>query len=163
GSWAGSRGLRQECDEVIEISAGHLRPYVDLIAGAEPQLAVIGYRELPAGAQQVSGPHAVPEPAGARLFDSPARTGYEQAAQLTSMGGHAQDPRNGLPSADLRASSVHDSQAMQPGQPQATVSYHRSDMTGPGLGVTADAGLGQAAFGGSDGAHSANGHGAVGQ
>jgi len=163
GSWAGSRALRQECDEVIEISAGHLRPYVDLIAGAEPQLAAIGYRELPAGAQQVSGPHAVPESAGPRLFDSPSRTGYEQAAQLASVDGHAHDPRNGLPSSDLRAASVHDSQAMQPGQPQAAVSYHRPDVSGPGLGVTADAGMGQAAFGGSDGAHSANGHGGAGQ
>jgi uncharacterized LabA/DUF88 family protein len=36
GSWAASRSLRQECDDVVEISAGHLRPYVELISGAEP-------------------------------------------------------------------------------------------------------------------------------
>jgi len=31
-----SRALRQECDDVAEISAAHLRPYVELISGAEP-------------------------------------------------------------------------------------------------------------------------------
>jgi uncharacterized LabA/DUF88 family protein len=31
-----SRPLRQECDDIVEISAAHLRPFVDLIAGAEP-------------------------------------------------------------------------------------------------------------------------------
>jgi hypothetical protein len=34
--WTVSRSLRQECDDIIEISAGHLSPYVDLIPGAEP-------------------------------------------------------------------------------------------------------------------------------
>ena len=36
GDETASRALRQECDDVIEISAQHLRPYVDLIPGAEP-------------------------------------------------------------------------------------------------------------------------------
>jgi hypothetical protein len=31
-----SRPLRQECDDIAEVSAAHLRPFVDLIAGAEP-------------------------------------------------------------------------------------------------------------------------------
>ncbi|HXT88654.1 MAG TPA: NYN domain-containing protein [Trebonia sp.] len=31
-----SRALRQECDDIVEISASQLRPYVDLISGAEP-------------------------------------------------------------------------------------------------------------------------------
>ena len=34
GSWTISRPLRQECDEVLEISGAHLRPFVDLIPGA---------------------------------------------------------------------------------------------------------------------------------
>ncbi|MGH3276717.1 MAG: NYN domain-containing protein [Streptosporangiaceae bacterium] len=38
GDWTVSRSLRQECDDIIEISAGHLRPYVDLIPGAEPAI-----------------------------------------------------------------------------------------------------------------------------
>ena len=33
GSWAVSRTLRQECDDLIEIGGSHLRPYVSLISG----------------------------------------------------------------------------------------------------------------------------------
>jgi uncharacterized LabA/DUF88 family protein len=36
GNWTISRMLRQECDDIVEISAAHLRPYVELISGAEP-------------------------------------------------------------------------------------------------------------------------------
>ena len=36
GNWTISRALRQESDDLIEISGEHLRPYVELIAGAEP-------------------------------------------------------------------------------------------------------------------------------
>jgi len=36
GDWTISRTLRQECDDIVEISAAHLRPYVELISGAEP-------------------------------------------------------------------------------------------------------------------------------
>ena len=54
GDWAVSRTLRQECDDIIEISAGHLRPYVDLISGAEPQLGAGGYRELGPGPRRLA-------------------------------------------------------------------------------------------------------------
>ncbi|MGI5233649.1 NYN domain-containing protein [Actinoallomurus sp. CA-142502] len=33
GNWTISRVLRHECDDLIEIGAGHLRPYVNLLAG----------------------------------------------------------------------------------------------------------------------------------
>ena len=36
GDWTISRPFRQECDDIVEISAAHLRPFVDLIPGAEP-------------------------------------------------------------------------------------------------------------------------------
>ncbi|HEX8006864.1 MAG TPA: NYN domain-containing protein [Trebonia sp.] len=36
GNWTISRTLRQACDDVAEISSAHLRPYVELIPGAEP-------------------------------------------------------------------------------------------------------------------------------
>lgn len=41
GGWAVSRSLRQECDDLIEITVGHLRPYVNLIngVGESPALA----------------------------------------------------------------------------------------------------------------------------
>ncbi|HEX7160796.1 MAG TPA: NYN domain-containing protein [Trebonia sp.] len=36
GNGTASRALRQECDDFAEISAAQLRPYVELISGAEP-------------------------------------------------------------------------------------------------------------------------------
>jgi hypothetical protein len=36
GNWTISRALRQECDEIVEIGEAHLRPYVELVVGAEP-------------------------------------------------------------------------------------------------------------------------------
>ncbi|MGE5290127.1 MAG: NYN domain-containing protein [Micromonosporaceae bacterium] len=36
GNWTVSRLLRQECDAIVEISGVHLRPHVNLIAGAQP-------------------------------------------------------------------------------------------------------------------------------
>src|SRR6516164_7164771 len=36
GNWTISRALRQECDDIVEIGSVHLRPYVELISGAEP-------------------------------------------------------------------------------------------------------------------------------
>src|SRR6266702_756761 len=36
GNWTISRALRQESDDIIEIGGEHLRPYVELVAGAEP-------------------------------------------------------------------------------------------------------------------------------
>lgn len=39
GEWTVSRALRQECDDLVDISTEHLRPYVELISGAEPPRA----------------------------------------------------------------------------------------------------------------------------
>lgn len=36
GDWSISRALRQECDDIIEINSELLRPYAELISGAEP-------------------------------------------------------------------------------------------------------------------------------
>ena len=86
GNWAASRTLRQECDDVIDIGSGHLRPYVDLISGAEPQLAQASFREIGVGAGQASGPHAAIEAPGVRLYPSPLAAEYEHAGQLAGAG-----------------------------------------------------------------------------
>ncbi|GAB3478099.1 NYN domain-containing protein [Nocardiopsis coralliicola] len=36
GNWTIARALRRECDDLIEIGAGHLRPYVTLLSGGAP-------------------------------------------------------------------------------------------------------------------------------
>ena len=47
GNWTVSRLLRQECDDIVEIGGAHLRPFVDLIAGAEPPAATRTTRPVP--------------------------------------------------------------------------------------------------------------------
>ncbi len=39
GNWTISRSLRQECDDIMELTSAHLRPYIELIPGAEPARA----------------------------------------------------------------------------------------------------------------------------
>jgi uncharacterized LabA/DUF88 family protein len=34
GKWTISRALRQECDDIVELTEAHLRPYVDFVVGA---------------------------------------------------------------------------------------------------------------------------------
>jgi hypothetical protein len=90
GDWAVSRSLRQECDDLIDLSPGHLRPYVDLISGAEPQLAASGYREIEASA---TGPHAAIEAAPSRLYASPISSEFDRPAerQLAGLAGSGQE------------------------------------------------------------------------
>jgi hypothetical protein len=92
GNWTISRALRQESDDIIEIGGEQLRPYVELIAGAEPahageqddadrtagrtlangHSAVVGvgsYQQLPAN-------HAPPS-----IYTAPAVAEYQRPAQ----------------------------------------------------------------------------------
>jgi NYN domain-containing protein len=62
GNWTISRTLRQECDDIVEISAAHLRPYVELISGAEPPRA----DEREGGELIALRPHANGHLSGAR-------------------------------------------------------------------------------------------------
>ncbi|HEY2308686.1 MAG TPA: hypothetical protein VGI05_22675 [Streptosporangiaceae bacterium] len=91
--WTATTALRQECDEIVQISGAHLRPCVELVVGAEPvgeedrqavpayasrapanghgTLGVIGQPALPGGS------HAAP-PA---LYTGPLIAEYQRAAQ----------------------------------------------------------------------------------
>ncbi|MFD2356588.1 NYN domain-containing protein [Nonomuraea ferruginea] len=73
GSWAASRSLRQECDDLIELGAGHLRPYVTLVTGSseavnghQPMSNGHGSHSLPAAPAQSSLPPRPPRPARCR-------------------------------------------------------------------------------------------------
>ncbi|MGC1567302.1 MAG: NYN domain-containing protein, partial [Trebonia sp.] len=61
GNGAVPRALRQECDDVAEINSAHLRPYVELISGAEP-------------------PRADEQDAGSLIVFRPAANGHGQPA-----------------------------------------------------------------------------------
>jgi len=87
GAWTIPQQLRQECDDIVEISGVHLRPFVELIRGAEPAMAIEAYpgpaesrmagdlATLAGGApQQISAEHAVP--AAAAPVPLSAASGY---------------------------------------------------------------------------------------
>src|SRR5690348_2203448 len=91
GNWTISRALRQESDDIIEISGDHLRPYVELVAGAEParqdedgDLAAVrplanGHSTAPAASYQqapaTSGNHAPPA-----IYTAPVVAEYQRPA-----------------------------------------------------------------------------------
>jgi NYN domain len=91
GNWTISRALRQESDDIIEISGDHLRPYVELVAGAEParqdedgDLAAVrplanGHSNAPAASYQqtpaTSGNHAPPA-----IYTAPVVAEYQRPA-----------------------------------------------------------------------------------
>ncbi|MBA9002431.1 NYN domain-containing protein [Thermomonospora cellulosilytica] len=70
GNWTISRTLRQECDDLIEIGAGHLRPYVNLLSGLDQgggSVSPLSNGHGTSTGQTVSsmptGPHSAPPPA----------------------------------------------------------------------------------------------------
>src|SRR5262249_7658758 len=90
GNWTISRALRQESDDIIEISGDHLRPYVELIAGAEPahpdeedDLAAArplanGHSTAPAASYQV--PQASANHAPPAIYTAPVVAEYHRPA-----------------------------------------------------------------------------------
>ena len=94
GNWTISRSLRQECDDIIEIGEGHLRPFTQLVAGTESlgseepyQLAVSAARALTNGHGPVVGPlgqqalSAGSHPAPPAIYTAPVVAEYQRAAQ----------------------------------------------------------------------------------
>ena len=94
GNWTISRSLRQECDDIIEIGEGHLRPFTQLVAGTdslgseEPyQLAVSAARALTNGHGSVASPlgqqalSTGAHPAPPAIYTAPVVAEYQRAAQ----------------------------------------------------------------------------------
>ena len=116
GNWTISRSLRQECDDIIEIGEGHLRPFTQLVAGTdslggeEPyQLAVSAARALTNGHGPVVGPlgqqalSAGSHPAPPAIYTAPVVAEYQRAAQPGAQPATAQLPNDTqLPDAQLR-------------------------------------------------------------
>src|SRR5258707_2308193 len=109
GGWTIPQPLRQECDDIVEISGVHLRPFVDLIQGAEPatsdeQFAGAGYGSHASangdgsitGAMRHGGlpPAALPAPAGGdpnpgrSRYGSPARYPDTRSIQADAAGAY---------------------------------------------------------------------------
>ena len=130
GNWTISRALRQESDDIVEVGEAHLRPYVELVVGAEPlrdderraagsypgraltnghgPVGALGHQQaLPAGSQS-----APPE-----IYTAPVIAEYQRTAQ-PAMNGQpgAQQPANASGPIGMAPPAQ---QAPQPGQPQA--------------------------------------------
>ena len=106
GNWTISRSLRQECDDIIEIGEGHLRPFTQLVAGTdslgseEPyHLAVSATRALTNGHGTVAGPlgqqalSAGSHPAPPAIYTAPVVAEYQRAAQPGAQPASAQLPQ----------------------------------------------------------------------
>ena len=114
GNWTVSRPLRQECDDIVEIGGAHLRPFVDLIAGAEParhdedyQAGAYPGRSMAnghgsaAGAVTHQGLPAAALPAPPTIYTAPVASEYQRNVQplpAARPGSHEQqEPDRGLP------------------------------------------------------------------
>jgi hypothetical protein len=105
GSWTISGPLREECDDIVEVSGAHLRPFVDLIAGAEPadrdeqysngSYAARGYQHRALnnghgggiGAVTHQGLPAAALPAPPTIYTTPVVEQYQRSAQPAGPGG----------------------------------------------------------------------------
>ena len=114
GNWTVSRPLRQECDDLVEIGGAHLRPFVDLIAGAEParhdedyQAGAYPGRSMAnghgaaAGAVTHQGLPAAALPAPPTIYTAPVVSEYQRNVQplpAARPGSHEQqEPDRGQP------------------------------------------------------------------
>jgi hypothetical protein len=105
GNWTISGPLREECDDIVEVSGAHLRPFVDLIAGAEPaerdeqysngSYAPRGYERRALsnghrssiGAVTHQGLPAAALPAPPTIYTTPVVEQYQRSAQPAGSGG----------------------------------------------------------------------------
>ena len=94
GNWTISRSLRQECDDIMELTSAHLRPYVELIPGAEPARADEQYPAGALSARSASNGHsngsagscqALPSGSGSAgppsIYTAPVVAEYQRPAQ----------------------------------------------------------------------------------
>ncbi len=87
GSWTIPQPLRQECDDIVEISGVHLRPFVELIRGAEPTSAneLRGQEAIGSRGSGVAGSLVGPLPGhGRALAAAPAQAALYPAAEYPS-------------------------------------------------------------------------------
>jgi hypothetical protein len=147
GGWTISRPLRQECDEVLEISGAHLRPFVDLIPGAEPRRDDDYAPGYPGSSSNGHGPalvtrHSLPAAAlpAPPLYSAPVLPGYQRtgpAGGQSGSGGHAgQDSHAGAGQAGATAGGAvsgggsHAAPSGLPGQANG-LPQHAADRSGP--------------------------------
>src|SRR5215471_18427454 len=158
GNWTVSRALRQECDDIVEIGDAHLRPYVELVVGAEPLhdderqgVGTYPARALTNGHGPV-GPlghqQALPagsSPAPPEIYTAPVIAEYQRTAQ-PGMNGQpgAQQPANSSGPAGMAQA---EQQAPQPRRSRNARQAPAEDMQQPaGMAAQPAAPTGQPAM-----------------
>jgi hypothetical protein len=121
GNWTISRALRQEADDIIEIGGDQLRPYVELIVGAEPAPADEAEEadrvEIPAGRQLANGHSAN---GGSYQPLTPSTAGHAPPAIYTApVVAEYQRPAAPLPRAAARDDRARDDRARDERIPQS--------------------------------------------
>lgn len=81
GNWTISRMLRQECDDLIEIGSGHLRPYITLLAGVDKSSTTLSNGHGSSsfgsfGSSSGSGSYASPSSGSGSYASSSGSSGY---------------------------------------------------------------------------------------
>ncbi|WP_433249318.1 NYN domain-containing protein [Streptosporangium sp. CA-135522] len=94
GSWAVSRSLRQECDDLIEIGGSHLRPYVNLAASDAPA-PVNGHQ--PSGNGQATVPHVNGVQAAASAGQAPRPAPAPSQPALPTYPSYTHEPPSAPP------------------------------------------------------------------
>src|SRR6201992_2185156 len=93
GNWTISRSLRQECDDIMELTSAHLRPFAELIPGAEPSRADEQYAAATlvrsasnghsAGVGSYQALPAAGHPGPPSIYTAPVVAEYQRPAQLS--------------------------------------------------------------------------------
>ena len=125
GNWTISRALRRECDDLIEIGAGHLRPHVNLLSSADAVQENAAKTTTPfAGGQ----PSAVPEqPNPRRPAAAPSNGGHGEPVATSTGELEAMFAGTGAQSAP-QGSAMDQLRAMR-----RTLAQQRGDhLAGPG-------------------------------
>ncbi len=142
GNRAVPRSLRQLCDDIVEIDGTQLRPYVELIAGAEPARYDEQYATSIYGGKQLANGHAAgagggshqglsagsagSHPAPPAVYTAPAVAEYQPPAQPEYQ--PPAQPAAGQPPAPPRPEPLP---AADPGPPEPSVrGMHRSHAAG---------------------------------
>ncbi len=129
GNWTISRSLRQECDDIVELTSAHLRPYVELIPGAEPARADEQYPAAALSARSASNGHsngsadsyqAPPSGSGSAgppsIYTAPVVAEYQRPAQPIAPS-YRHDPEPEPPARDDPAAGANSPLAF--GRPEA--------------------------------------------
>ncbi|MCO5970418.1 NYN domain-containing protein [Actinoallomurus soli] len=112
GNWTISRVLRQECDDLIEIGSGHLRPYVNLVAGVDTSSSPLANGASSNGSGGAltplrPSPQHGAAPPSTPITASPSLGSSTSSSTSSSLGRHSSPGQPSTPTPPLRSAPTH--------------------------------------------------------